>query len=87
MKFYLGLSPRDNKKIQPNEADSKLINNLQDTLLVEKPNVRWEDIVGLEQAKNTLREAVIYPIRFPQLFVGNRTPWKGILLYGVQTFF
>ena len=48
----------------------------------EKPNVRWEDIAGLDQAKALLKEAVILPVKFPQLFTGKRTPWKGILLYG-----
>lgn len=48
----------------------------------EKPNVRWSDVAGLENAKKLLNEAVILPVRFPQLFVGNIKPWKGILLYG-----
>jgi vacuolar protein-sorting-associated protein 4 len=53
--------------------------------LTEKPNVRWDDIAGLEGAKEALKEAVILPIKFPQLYQGKRTPWKGILLYGVST--
>lgn len=53
-----------------------------EAILKEKPNVRWEDIAGLESAKEALKEAVILPIKFPHLFTGQRTPWKGILLYG-----
>ena len=44
--------------------------------------MKWEDVAGLEQAKGALKEAVILPIKFPQIFEGTRTPWKGILLYG-----
>ncbi|ETO11263.1 hypothetical protein RFI_26113 [Reticulomyxa filosa] len=49
---------------------------------MEKPNVKWDDVAGLETAKQLLKEAVILPIKFPQLFTGNRKPWEGILLYG-----
>lgn len=52
-------------------------------ILTEKPNVKWDDVAGLHGAKEALKEAVILPIKFPQLFTGNRRPWKGILLYGV----
>ena len=58
---------------------------LSSAILSEKPNVRWDDIAGLESAKEALKEAVILPIKFPHLFSGKRTPWKGILLYGVRT--
>jgi vacuolar protein-sorting-associated protein 4 len=49
---------------------------------MEKPNVQWSDVAGLENAKESLKEAVILPIKFPHLFTGKRKPWRGILLYG-----
>jgi vacuolar protein-sorting-associated protein 4 len=60
----------------------KLRANLTGAILKEKPDVRWDDVAGLEAAKDSLKEAVILPIKFPHLFTGKRTPWKGILLYG-----
>lgn len=60
----------------------KLRQGLQGAILAESPNVQWDDVAGLAQAKEALKEAVILPIKFPQLFTGKRTPWKGILLYG-----
>jgi vacuolar protein-sorting-associated protein 4 len=48
----------------------------------ETPNVKWDDVAGLENAKESLKEAVILPIKFPHLFTGKRTPWRGILMYG-----
>ncbi|KAJ2315411.1 Vacuolar protein sorting-associated protein 4 [Coemansia sp. RSA 2611] len=60
----------------------KLRQGLEGAVLSERPNVRWEDVAGLEGAKEALKEAVILPIKFPQMFTGKRTPWRGILLYG-----
>jgi len=60
----------------------KLRAGLAGAILSERPNVRWEDVAGLDAAKAALKEAVILPIKFPHLFTGKRTPWKGILLYG-----
>jgi transitional endoplasmic reticulum ATPase len=50
---------------------------------IEKPNVKWEDIGGLEEVKREIREAVELPLKVPELYekVGIRTV-KGILLYG-----
>ncbi|XP_068780683.1 katanin p60 ATPase-containing subunit A-like 2 isoform X2 [Struthio camelus] len=45
-------------------------------------NVKWDDIIGLDAAKRLVKEAVVYPIRYPQLFTGILSPWKGLLLYG-----
>ena len=53
--------------------------------MAEKPNVRWDDIAGLNVCKDALKETVIMPVKFPHLFTGKRKPWRGILLYGVST--
>ncbi|XP_003738029.1 vacuolar protein sorting-associated protein 4B [Galendromus occidentalis] len=60
----------------------KLMQQLEGTVQVDKPNIKWEDVAGLDAAKESLKEAVILPIKFPFLFEGKRKPWKGILLFG-----
>jgi vacuolar protein-sorting-associated protein 4 len=42
---------------------AKLRGALAGAILTETPNVKWEDVAGLEQAKETLKEAVILPIK------------------------
>ena len=64
------------------EEDKKLQDALSGAIVTETPNVHWEDVSGLENAKEGLKEAVVLPIRFPQLFDDVRKPWRGILLYG-----
>ena len=52
-------------------------------VLIEKPNVRWEDIGALETAKQELKEAVEWPLKYGKVFEHmNARPPKGILLYG-----
>jgi transitional endoplasmic reticulum ATPase len=50
---------------------------------VEVPNVRWDDVGGLEPIKTALREAIAWPLSQPALFekIGLAPP-RGILLYG-----
>ncbi len=52
-------------------------------IAVEVPSVRWNDIGGLEEVKQQLREAVEWPLKYPEAFkrMGIKPP-KGILLYG-----
>ncbi|KAL6333460.1 hypothetical protein AAG906_028645 [Vitis piasezkii] len=46
------------------------------------PDVKWDSIKGLENAKRLLKEAVVMPIKYPKYFTGLLSPWKGILLFG-----
>ena len=52
-------------------------------ILIEVPNINWEDIGGLETVKQNLKEAVEWPLKYPDSFtkLGVRPP-RGILLYG-----
>ena len=61
-----------NKKVDA--ENDKLRAALSSVVLTEKPNVKWEDVAGLDQAQESLKEAVILPIKFPHLFQGKRTP-------------
>lgn len=52
-------------------------------VLIEVPNVKWDDIGGLEKVKGELKEAIEWPLKYPDSFkrLGIRPP-TGILLYG-----
>lgn len=52
-------------------------------VLVESPNVKWSDVGGLENIKQELKEAIEWPLKFPDAFkrIGIKPP-KGILIYG-----
>jgi vacuolar protein-sorting-associated protein 4 len=66
-----------------NDKDrERLKGQLGSAIVTEKPNVKWDDVAGLEGAKEALKEAVILPVKFPQFFTGKRKPWSGILMYG-----
>ncbi|HIJ16252.1 MAG TPA: CDC48 family AAA ATPase, partial [Thermoplasmata archaeon] len=52
-------------------------------VLIESPNVKWEEIGGLEEPKQELMESVEWPLKYASLFKHmGATPPKGILLYG-----
>ena len=68
----------------PEEQRSSLANreknNLDDMVMREKPDVGWNDVVGVDDAKNALRESIVYPTKRSDLFPLG---WpRGILLYG-----
>ncbi|MCH7648755.1 MAG: AAA family ATPase, partial [Thaumarchaeota archaeon] len=54
-------------------------------VFIENPDVKWEDIGGLEDVKRELQEAVEWPMKYPGLYdkLGHKMP-RGILLHGVS---
>ncbi len=52
-------------------------------VFIEVPDVKWDDVGGLEDIKRRLMEAIEWPLKYPELFArAKTTPPKGILLYG-----
>ncbi len=61
----------------PSEVEKASFDEL---VLKEKPNVKWDEVIGLEQAKKAVKEAMVYPVQRPDLFPLG---WpRGILLFG-----
>ncbi|KAL8495446.1 hypothetical protein ACS0TY_019551 [Phlomoides rotata] len=63
-------------------SDPKLVDMINSVIIDHSPSVKWEDIAGLEMAKQTLLEMVILPTKRRDLFTGLRKPAKGLLLFG-----
>ncbi|XP_066484818.1 fidgetin-like protein 1 [Tiliqua scincoides] len=72
-------SPTDEqlKNIEP-----KMIELIMQEIMDHGPPVHWDDIAGVEFAKATIKEIVVWPMLRPDLFTGLRGPPKGILLFG-----
>ncbi|XP_035670975.1 vacuolar protein sorting-associated protein 4B-like isoform X1 [Branchiostoma floridae] len=68
-------------KKQPDDRRTSRRISIEDAI-VPKGSLRFQDVAGLEEAKQALREAIILPLQYPHLFTGARKPWRRILLYG-----
>ena len=74
--------PKPQMEEPDKDPNSELRRQLLSVIVDEKPNVKWEDVAGLDAAKEELRSAAILPVVHPEIFVGKRQPWSGILLFG-----
>jgi SpoVK/Ycf46/Vps4 family AAA+-type ATPase len=66
--FIIGGLTGDRSEDDVDADTQKLRGALSGAILTETPNVKWEDVAGLEGAKETLKEAVILPIKVPTLW-------------------
>ena len=58
----------------------QLKSSFNELVVKEKPNVRWDDVIGLDDAKRAIRESIVFPFERPDLFPLG---WpRGMLLYG-----
>uniref|UniRef100_A0AAY4EKP1 Katanin p60 ATPase-containing subunit A1 n=1 Tax=Denticeps clupeoides TaxID=299321 RepID=A0AAY4EKP1_9TELE len=70
------------KKFDGTGYDNDLVDALERDIISRNPNIHWDDIADLEDAKKLLREAVVLPMWMPEFFKGIRRPWKGVLMVG-----
>eukprot|EP01097_Dermamoeba_algensis_P011849 TRINITY_DN9330_c0_g1_i1.p1 TRINITY_DN9330_c0_g1~~TRINITY_DN9330_c0_g1_i1.p1 ORF type:complete len:428 (-),score=74.77 TRINITY_DN9330_c0_g1_i1:583-1866(-) len=73
------LDPEDDRL---KNIDPTIIETIGNEILDRSPAVFWRDIVGLEFAKKSINEIIVWPMLKPELFTGIRTPPKGLLLFG-----
>jgi len=82
------LSPQGGSSPQINAASGskgpqvvqQLKASFSELVITEKPDVKWDDVVGLEDCKQAIRESIVFPFLRPDLF---KLGWpRGILLYG-----
>ncbi|KAJ1426787.1 P-loop containing nucleoside triphosphate hydrolase [Sesbania bispinosa] len=74
-------SPKSNQASGAN-YDTKLVEMINTAIVDRSPSVRWDDVAGLEKAKQALMEMVILPAKRRDLFTGLRRPARGLLLFG-----
>lgn len=77
-----GAADVEHRKFDGTGYDSDLVDALERDIVSRNPNVHWDDIADLEDAKKLLREAVVLPMWMPDFFKGIRRPWKGVLMVG-----
>lgn len=79
------ISPEPRPEVRSNgcEGEAKTEgakSTYEELIITEKPNVKWDGVVGLDPAKKAVKEAIVYPVQRPDLFPLG---WpRGILLFG-----
>lgn len=63
-------------------VEPRMVELIMNEIMDHGPPVQWEDIAGVEFAKATIKEIVVWPMLRPDIFTGLRGPPKGILLFG-----
>ncbi|XP_046742102.1 katanin p60 ATPase-containing subunit A-like 1 [Diprion similis] len=72
----------EDRKFEPAGNDRDLVDMLERDIVQKNPNIHWDDIADLYEAKRLLEEAVVLPMWMPDFFKGIRRPWKGVLMVG-----
>lgn len=87
--FQTALSAVGGKKREEEKEDERLkgidkaiIEKIENEVLVNTTSTKWDDVAGLEGAKEAVKEAAIFPMIYPELFTDLREPPRGVLFFG-----
>ncbi|NHI88729.1 MAG: AAA family ATPase [Candidatus Thorarchaeota archaeon] len=70
-------------EVELDDEEKRLREMISDTIITERPRIKMSEVAGLEDAKQAIDDAIIAPMKHPELFKGKaRQPWRGILFYG-----
>jgi len=72
----------EERRFDGSGVDKDLIDMLERDIVQKDPNIHWDDIADLNEAKRLLEEAVVLPMLMPDFFKGIRRPWRGVLMVG-----
>ncbi len=74
------IGPQGDANVEGAKTSESGKSSYEELIVSEKPNVKWDEVVGLETAKKAVKEAIVYPVQRPDLFPLG---WpRGILLFG-----
>jgi len=78
------IEPAPAQPIAEEDEDSKRLKEMiSDTIITERHDTTMAEIAGLDAAKQAIYDAIVAPMKHPELFKGKaRQPWRGILFYG-----
>jgi SpoVK/Ycf46/Vps4 family AAA+-type ATPase len=62
--------------------DPKMVEMIENEIMERQLDITWDDIAGLEFAKKTINEIIIWPTLRPDIFTGIRAPPRGIMFFG-----
>lgn len=62
--------------------DPRMVELIENEIMEKDCKITWEDIAGLEFAKKTINEIIIWPMLRPDIFKGIRAPPRGIMFFG-----
>ena len=73
---------QDKEKSLHDKEEDAMDQKIESEIMSKNPGVKFSDIIGMKDMKQTLYEIIVVPQIRPDLFTGIRKPQRGILLFG-----